>query len=143
MERFWSKVDRGEPNECWPWTASLSNGYGQFWLAGRMVYAHRVAYELSVGPIPPGLQLDHVRERGCAGGSCCNPAHLEPVTNAENARRGDAGKHMKAKAAARTACPSGHPYDEANTIKDAQGYRRCRTCHLAGRRRRYAEGKRA
>lgn len=129
----------GEPTECWTWLASTRNGYGQFWLDGTMVYAHRFAYEEVVGKIPAGLHIDHL----CRNRSCVNPAHMEPVTNAENIRRGEAGHHMKAKALERTHCPSGHAYDETNTVMDSEGYRRCRTCHLARRRRRYAEGKRA
>lgn len=88
-ERFWSKVDRdGGPDCCWPWLAARANGYGKFYVDGRMVRAHRFAYELLVGPIPEGLVLDHL----CAVTFCVNPAHLEPVTQRENARRGDAGK---------------------------------------------------
>lgn len=83
-ERFWSKVNKTET--CWLWTAALDrHGYGVFGVAkGRgSARAHRVAYELVNGPIPGSLPLDHL----CRVRACVNPAHLEPVTVAENNRR--------------------------------------------------------
>lgn len=81
--RFWAKVDQS--GECWLWTANLTkpNGYGRFHLNDRMVLAHRLTYETFVGPIPDGMQLDHL----CRVKQCVNPAHLEPVTNRENVLR--------------------------------------------------------
>lgn len=80
-ERFWAKVDVGV---CWLWTGSTNgNSYGRFSLDGRMVPAHRWAYEALVGPIPPGLQIDHL----CRVPLCVNPDHLEPVSQADNKRR--------------------------------------------------------
>lgn len=84
-QRFWAKVDRRGSDECWPWTgAKLQHGYGHLKVGESYPPAHRVAYELLVGPIPEGLQIDHL----CRVRDCVNPAHLEPVTNAENGRRG-------------------------------------------------------
>lgn len=87
--RFIDKVDfTGGPDDCWMWVGSLSgNGYGR--IQGYVVdaspkLAHRVAYELVNGPIPEGMQLDHL----CRNRRCVNPAHLEPVTCGENLRRG-------------------------------------------------------
>lgn len=83
--RFWVKVEKTE--SCWLWTGATNGlGYGKFKADPRTpaVYAHRYAYELVVGPIPEGLQLDHC----CENPPCVNPAHLEPVTQAENVRRG-------------------------------------------------------
>lgn len=111
-QRYWSKVDRsGGDNACWLWTAFTQKGYGRF----EGVVAHRVAYELLVGPIPDGLQLDHL----CRVRQCVNPAHLEPVTNAENARRA---------AVARTHCVHGHEFTPENTSLNRRGARVCRTC---------------
>jgi len=76
-ERFWCGVKRGEPDECWPWTRSLSpKGYGR--VRGRN--AHRVAYELTYGPIPPGMFVCHT----CDNPPCCNPAHLFLGTYLDN-----------------------------------------------------------
>ena len=103
---------------CWIWSGAINNGYGRAYIAGRLFYAHRVVYEVIVGPIPEGLELDHL----CRVRACVNPAHLEPVTRAENLRRGLKGELT-------TRCPAGHPYDGANTRKRSNGHRVCRACH--------------
>ncbi len=97
-ERFWSLTDRKGPEECWPWLGTkITVGYGVFVRSRRdPQYAHRASYEMFVGPIPDGLTIDHTchnRDPDCPGGKCphrlcVNPAHLEPVTSAENLRRG-------------------------------------------------------
>ena len=96
--RFWSKVDIGAEDECWPWVGGLtSKGYGSFAIRKDLTtLAHRIAYELVVGPVPSGLELDHLchsRDVGCTLGPecphrrCQNPAHLEPVPHRVNAAR--------------------------------------------------------
>jgi hypothetical protein len=83
MDRFWNKVKKGAPDECWEWQASRgSKGYGQSWWkpAKRAIGAHQVAYLLTYGEIPEGLQVAHT----CHNKLCCNPAHLEPQTSADN-----------------------------------------------------------
>lgn len=73
---------------CWIWhggTTRRENGYGRFKLNGKKYTAHRFLYELLVGPIPPGHELDHL----CRVTRCVRPSHLEPVTHAENVRRGN------------------------------------------------------
>jgi len=120
---------------CWIWTgAKWKRGYGCFNISsktlpnGKRVFkrmsAHKALYEHVNGPVPEGLELDHL----CRNPSCVNPAHLEPVTHAENVKRGEAGLHNPVK----THCPHGHAYDEVGytIINDPRGsYRRCKRCH--------------
>jgi len=127
--RFWQKVDDSAgPDWCWLFTASLSpRGYGRFAINGRPRFAHRIAYELLIGPIPHGLILDHL----CRIRACVNPAHLEPVTNRENLLR---GVGLTATNAAKTHCPKGHEYTPQNTWTSAKNQRHCRTCRRDRRR---------
>lgn len=116
-EPFWDKIDQ-RPDGCWHWTGSINGaGYGRF---GRGQYgsriAHRLTYLALVGPIPDGLTLDHL----CRVRHCVNPDHLDPVTHAENMRRG----HW----AEATHCANGHPWDKPNMYRDREGKRRCRAC---------------
>lgn len=109
--------------ECLRWTGSHNpKGYGQVCHEGRVLDVHRAAHELWVGPIPDGLEVDHVAARGCRHRDCVEPAHLEAVTHAENLRR-------KAEI---THCPRGHEFSEANTrwATNDRGYRvrKCRAC---------------
>jgi hypothetical protein len=136
-ERFWPKVDRRGPNECWPWLACvLGTGYGQISAGSReegMLLAHRVAYTLLVGPIPDGLELDHL----CRNRGCVNPAHLEPVTRQENVLRGIG---ISADNARKTHCKHGHEFTSENT-EIYRGTRHCRVCRRASWRRWYAKKK--
>lgn len=128
-ERFWAKVDRSYPTHCWIWTGTIAaQGYGRTHFRNKKIPAHRAAWELVNGPIPEGLVIDHL----CRNPPCVNPAHLEPVTNGENVRRGLAGWA----AAARTHCPQGHPYSGSNlrVTVGADGrsrHRECRKCRVA------------
>lgn len=115
-ERFWSKVEKTAT--CWLWRAARDrDGYGAFRIGHRTVRAHRWAYEQLVGPIPEGLEPDHL----CRNHACVNPDHLEPVTHKENLRRGIRGVLT-------THCPHGHAYAGANLYVDPGGHRECRTC---------------
>ncbi len=90
-ERFWEKVERLGPDECWRWQGGHNpKGYGVAWTGRRLEGAHRVAYRLAVGPVPDGLDVDHVAKRGCVHRDCCNPAHLEAVLHRENLARSSA-----------------------------------------------------
>lgn len=125
-DRFWPKVQKTD--DCWLWTASKTRqGYGCISTGGQRgghLMAHRVSWELANGPIPEGLHIDHL----CRRPSCVNPAHLEPVTVAENTRRGYAPSLAAARQLAKTECRNGHPYDDANTHITKRGSRMCRTC---------------
>lgn len=79
--RFWSKVDFSQPDSCWRWMGEINHrGYGRFMFRGVRTVAHRVAYELAVGPIPQGLQCGHL----CHVPACVRPDHLEPMTAKRN-----------------------------------------------------------
>lgn len=104
-----------DDNGCWVWQGHMKpNGYGSIKTKGRFKLTHRVSYETFVGLIPDGLEIDHL----CRNRRCCNPAHLEPVTHAENKQRW---------ARLITHCPQGHEYTAENTIRSARG-RSCREC---------------
>ena len=129
-ERFWEKVNKQGPTPeqapglgaCWVWRGAIHGGYGNFSVGqGRFQGAHRVAYELLVGPVPD--TLDHL----CRNPACVNPAHLEPVTNRENILRGTGFAATYAKA---THCKSGHEFTLENTAYRTrpEGGRCCRTC---------------
>lgn len=114
-DRFWAKVSPS-PTGCWLWTSSCdSSGYGSFSLDRRTYGAHRLSYLTLRGPIPEGLQIDHL----CRVTRCVNPDHLEPVTDLENKRR---------RFAIYTHCRNGHEYTDANTYHRPSGRRDCRQC---------------
>lgn len=79
-ERFKKFVDQRTANECWEWLGSRRDGYGQIGVGKRSASAHRVAYELAVGPIPAGLHILHL----CDNPGCVNPAHLRADTSKAN-----------------------------------------------------------
>lgn len=133
---FWRFVFP-EPNSgCWLWIGSGTRGYGMFRLGStldgtrRRLYAHRLAYEWLVGPIPDGLEVDHK----CRVRACVNPAHLEPVTRHENMRRAlpyrtPFPRHWQS---TKTQCPRGHAYDVLRRRGPSGAlYRMCRSCNNA------------
>lgn len=115
MRRFWEKVDAS--GDCWEWTAAKNlQGYGKMKLPGGFQQAHRLSYELLVGPIPDGLVIDHL----CRNRACVNPDHMEPVTMRENWSRGFS---PSAKISRTNHCRCGHEYDRIYN-----GKRRCSAC---------------
>jgi hypothetical protein len=143
-ERFNAKVNKNGPvpeyrpdlGPCWLWTASCTDGYGQIGAGSRtdgsfrVLKAHRIAYELHIGPIPEGLEPDHL----CRVRHCVNPWHLEPVTHQVNMQRGFPGAH-----GLKTHCPAGHEYAGENLYLRPNGGRICRACRRRGVLRRYRE----
>lgn len=114
---------------CWLWCGYvMPNGYGQF-RTNDSSLAHRFAYTAHVGPVPDGLDLDHL----CRNRWCVNPAHLEPVSRSENLRRGVRKLQQQT-------CKNGHPLSGDN-LKPA-GQRQCRACANAANRR-YQQRQRA
>lgn len=146
-ERITRRIHVAEDG-CWLWLGAASRiGYGIVKWEGASRLVHRVTYTELVGPVPEGLELDHL----CRNRGCCNPAHLEAVTHAENMRRGTANNAAGLKAAAqlqraKTHCPHGHPLSGENLrIRKSDGARECRACgreralrHYHSKRRRQA-----
>lgn len=148
VQRIRSRLVLDEETGCLLWPGALTNGYGRVgWHeAGRPVYGftHRIMYEADVGPIPGGMDLDHL----CHDPSVCQPAiatdcphrrcgrsdHLEPATRQTNLLRGGT---VAAARAAILMCPQGHLYDETNTIIDRLGRRQCRACNYERNRAYY------
>jgi hypothetical protein len=129
---------------CWEWQGPKErDGYVRVGVGSRTdrtarrAYAHRITYEHYVGPIPDGLQLDHL----CRNRSCCNPAHLEPVTPLENTRRGTLAAVNSSRQRAITHCQRGHPFSGENLYLTPKGRRICRACSNASARRRWRERK--
>lgn len=137
--RFWAKVNLTDT--CWLWTrATQSGGYGSFGIGNkRTETAHRISYLTLVGPVPAGLELDHL----CLNKLCVRPDHLEAVTpQVNNQRAHDNGQAQPSPLsrinAAKIACPAGHFYSDDNTYVNPQGHRQCRTCKRASDNRRNA-----
>jgi hypothetical protein len=125
--RVWPKVVV-TPDGCWLWTGAINgSGYGSVYVGpGRWNGAHRVVWQLLRGPVPAGLQLDHL----CRVRACVSVQHLEPVTCLQNVRRGAESRGLG------KACRHGHP--RAESVVNAVGELRCRTCENAAQRARRA-----
>lgn len=118
LPRLLAKTVCMTQTRCWEWVGSRDeDGYGRQGVGSSNRLAHRLSYLIFVGPIPDGLELDHL----CRNRACVNPDHLEPVTHRVNCLRGEAPR--------RTHCPRGHRYTAENTrpATATQG-RKCRAC---------------
>ena len=135
LAAFLERIEVNELTGCWVWRGYINpkTRYGTWtsWENGKAkTYSvHRTVYELFKGPIAPKMVLDHL----CWHRACCNPLHLDPITQSENIKRGASAKFQDGAAFQRnkTHCPQGHPYDAENTGPRKKGGRYCRTCARA------------
>lgn len=136
--RLLSFVVEDPETNCHLWTGKTDRGgYGVVHFHGKAYRAHRFFYTHERGPIPAGLHLDHL----CRVRHCVNPAHLEPVTQAENISRGFAPPALNAR---KNLCVRGHEFTPENTYRWSRrpNDRSCRACnreHVAERARRLRE----
>lgn len=125
VSRRFTHYVRVEPSGCWMWRRLVDkDGYGKVQIGGKSLLGHRVFFTHFKGPIPPGLELDHL----CRRPGCVNPEHLEPVTRRENCLR---GTNPCAENARRTKCVNGHPLVAPNMriiYSEGRLKRRCRAC---------------
>lgn len=124
-DRYHSRYDIDPVTECWVWNKGrFSSGYGALYVGSNNKPAHRIGYELLIGPIPEGLELDHL----CRNRPCVNPWHMEAVTHEENVRRGEA---FNAIANFNNVCVRGHQLTDWNVYVKRDGRRQCKACHKA------------
>ena len=122
QKRFWKYV--AKTSTCWVWTGSIKkDGYGELsgGMGRKMISPHRYSYELLIGNIPQGKQIDHLCRNRC----CVNPKHLEVVSQKENILRGIVPTAINAK---KKMCVNGHPFDSINTRITKSGNRLCVKC---------------
>ena len=125
---FWLKVDKG--SGCWEWLGhKTQGGYGVYPFEGRTHTAHRLSYRFAKGPIPTGLEIDHL----CRNHGCVNPDHIEAVTHRVNMVRGNTFIAAKV---GQTHCIHGHLFNEKNTYIKPNGTRMCRSCSASRAKRR-------
>lgn len=129
LQRILSRLQPIPECGCWIWEGGLDpDGYAIGWADGKSVRVHRYVYKQLKGPIPQGLMPDHLCRVRC----CCNPDHLELVTNRVNLHRGVGVNPINS---AKTHCPAGHEYTPDNTYVTSDGKRMCKTCHRETTRR--------
>lgn len=129
LERFLSKITISKNSfkgtSCWDWIASITpNGYGKFWFGNKHSSSHRFSYLFWNGKLDDSLTIDHL----CRNTKCCNPKHLDQVTQKENIQRGNTGKVPRSKRKLNTHCIRDHEFTEENTYVKSTGARGCRMC---------------
>lgn len=138
LDKFWYRVEVHQPSGCWQWRGTIERwGYGQFSLgkkAGKF-RAHRVAYSVLIGPVPDGMQLDHL----CRNNGCVNPDHLQVTTGRINTLRGYGTSGMNAR---KTHCKRGHELSGDN-IYQYGNRRSCKLCKTVTSRAAYSRRKEA
>jgi len=124
MDKYNNKINKTE--DCWLWTGEIDlKGYGVITIKGKRRRAHRIIYELLIGEIPLGLEIDHL----CRVRNCVNPKHLEPVSRTENLRRNVPFR----KEVLKTHCKNGHEFSLKNTkirIFKGNPWRVCKKCKV-------------
>lgn len=132
--RVLANVVRAESG-CWVWAGRKDrHGYGLIKIGRTPRFAHRVSFEAWMGPIPEGLQIDHL----CRVRDCCNPEHLEPVSSRENTMRSPVAP--AAVNSRKTKCKNGHDLAGENLYVSPNGYRHCRECRRQASARWRAKG---
>lgn len=139
LQRFLSKIVEDPQTGCWLWTGARHkrDRYALFKAGGRCRQAHRVSYEIFVGEIPAGLDLDHT----CRRRECVCPRHLAPVTERENVINSASPQAARERQLARTHCKRKHAFTPENTRYNAQNVRVCKACDRL-RQRAYKQRKR-
>lgn len=137
LARYYKKIQPEPMSGCWLWSGAWSErGYGVVRKNKRLMFAHRLSYEMTNGKVPKGLELDHKCRVKC----CVRPDHLEAVTHRINVLRGDRTKKH-------THCKRGHALTKENLYVYVSGEdsfsRACKSCVLAKSGRRYAASKEA
>ena len=128
-ERFHAQHVPVPESGCWLWSGAITNhGYGVIRANTRSTYAHRVSYELHVGPIADGMTIDHL----CSVRACVNPNHLKQATQRENILRSDS---VAARKSRQTHCVHGHEFTTANTIVTLRHGNFGRSCRLCKQRK--------
>lgn len=136
IETFWHNVDVREFNKCWEWKRAISDrGYGVVYFNKKNTYAHRVAYEDKISPILKDQVIDHL----CRNRACCNPSHLEAVSQRTNILRGQGAAAIHA---IKTKCRNGHIFNDENTyIRPDGSGRDCRICRKIANQNHYQKRK--